>query len=131
MEIGHFEKKDGDSDDAFCFDGPTIPGCLGTDDDFDGYPYHKDWPNGSPNFPTPMLVHSPVSTGPHGEQGSFNKIQFETDMPVIEAASNDIPGLKNYGGLVKAWGPLEYTDYGGGFVAAENFAHVNVKNPCP
>jgi hypothetical protein len=164
MEIGHFEKKDGDSDDAFCFDGPTIPGCLGTDDDFDGYPYHKDWPNGSPNFPTPMLVHSPVSTGPHGEQESFNKIQFETDMPAIEAAcdvttgqgctnppegakfypwfhlsvpscqwtlSNDIPGFKNYGGLVKAWGPLEYTDYGGGFVAAENFAHVNLKNPCP
>ena len=29
MEIGHFETADGDSDDAGCFPGPTVAGCLG------------------------------------------------------------------------------------------------------
>ena len=28
-----------------CFTGPVIPGCLGSDADFDGFPYHADWPN--------------------------------------------------------------------------------------
>ena len=110
-----------------------------------------------------MLVHSPISTSPSGEQRLFNRIQFETDMPAVKppatrhrrgctnppegakfypwfhlsvpscqwTLSNDIPGFKNYGGPVKGWGPLEYTDFGGGFVAAENFAQVNMENPCP
>src|SRR5262249_23739992 len=51
-EIGHFEPVDGDGDDSFCIHGPVIPGCTGTDSDFDGYAYHADWPNGSANFAT-------------------------------------------------------------------------------
>ena len=29
-----------------CFTGPTIPGCIGTDDDFDGYSYNAVYPDG-------------------------------------------------------------------------------------
>src|SRR5438552_8878870 len=43
IETGHFElgvNGDGDPDDAPCFSGPTLPGCLnfatGGDTDFDG-----------------------------------------------------------------------------------------------
>jgi hypothetical protein len=165
MEIGHFEKPDGDGDDTRCFNGPTIPGCLSTDDDFDGYPYHKDWPNGSASFPSPMLVNSPKSMGPTGGfTQKYGKIQFETDLPAVESTcntltgagcsnpppgakfypwfhlskttcqwtlSNNIAGFKNFGGEVAAWGPLEVTDYGGGFIAFENYASGNLQNPCP
>jgi hypothetical protein len=45
---------------------------------------------------------------------------------------NKIPGqLDNYGGMTGAWGVLETTDYGGGFVAAENFATRVLPNGCP
>jgi hypothetical protein len=53
MEIGHFEAADADpDDDASCVPassttGPLVAGCFGLDDDFDGYPYLHDWPNGS------------------------------------------------------------------------------------
>jgi hypothetical protein len=84
-EIGHFESKDGDSDDANCFGGPRIPGCLMFgigDSDFDGYSYHADWPNGSPNFPTPMYLSSPRTGG--GFTSTYNTARFETDLPRIE-----------------------------------------------
>ena len=45
---------------------------------------------------------------------------------------NDVPGqLDSYGGMNQAWGSLETTDYGGGFVAAENFATDVLPNTCP
>ena len=48
------------------------------------------------------------------------------------ALSNDIPGqLNNFGGLQAAWGPLESTDFGGGFVASFNNASEVIANPCP
>ena len=47
------------------------------------------------------------------------------------ALSNDIAGFTNFGGEVAAWGPLEKTDYGGGFIAFENNASGNFPNPCP
>jgi len=88
-EIGHFEKPDGDADDAGCTKGPLVPGCIGTDFDFDGYPYHPDWPNGQARFPTPNYVKSPRSLGP---DGSFNQrydtVRFETDLPRIEEANS-------------------------------------------
>ncbi len=166
MEIGHFEQRDGDRDDTGCHSGPTIPGCTGTDTDFDGYPYHKDWPNGSANFPTPFLVNSPKSLDAASGHyvNPYGDIQFETDLPAVEstcnvltgsgcvnpppgakfypwfhentttcqwALSNDISGYANFGGEVAAWGPLETTDYGGGFIASENYASGNLTNPCP
>ena len=63
VETGHFEPADAPSDttsndDPPCFSGPLIPGCLGSDSDFDGYPYHAgDWPNGSPKHAHPELPH--------------------------------------------------------------------------
>jgi hypothetical protein len=47
--------------------------------------------------------------------------------------SNDgIPNqTDNFGGETVAWGPPELTDYGGGFVAYENFASGKTTNPCP
>jgi hypothetical protein len=46
--------------------------------------------------------------------------------------SNDIPGqLSNFGGEQAAWGPLELTDSGGGFLAYFNNASEVMDNPCP
>ena len=47
VETGHFETPDSATDptpgeDPPCFTGPVIPGCLGSDADFDGFPYHAD-----------------------------------------------------------------------------------------
>jgi hypothetical protein len=49
------------------------------------------------------------------------------------ALSNDgIPTQTNsFGGETVAWGPPELTDYGGGFLAFENFASGAAANPCP
>jgi hypothetical protein len=93
-ETGHFEPPDHASDvstnvlgdeDLPCFEGPFIPGCLGSDSDFDGYPYHADWPNGSPDFPTPNFFSSPRT--PAGN-GTYPLVRFETDLPRIEEANN-------------------------------------------
>jgi len=52
MEIGHFESRDADADDQFCFPaspvtGPLVAGCFGSDVNFDGAPYLPDWPDGT------------------------------------------------------------------------------------
>jgi len=52
IEIGHFESRDADADDRFCFPqspvmGPLVAGCFGTDFDFDGGSYLRDWPDGT------------------------------------------------------------------------------------
>jgi hypothetical protein len=39
--------------------------------------------------------------------------------------------LNDFGGLQAAWGPLESTDFGGGFVASFNNASEVIANPCP
>jgi hypothetical protein len=45
--------------------------------------------------------------------------------------SNDLPNqIDNYGGMLEAWGGLELTDYGGGFVAYENFATEVLADSC-
>jgi hypothetical protein len=92
VETGHFQPRDADSDtvtvdDDPCFTGPLLPGCLGSDSDFDGYPYHgADWPNGSANTPTPNYFTSPLSNG-----ASYPIARFETDLPRIEEANNGGP----------------------------------------
>jgi hypothetical protein len=90
VETGHFEPPDAAGDpageDPPCFTGPMIPGCLGSDSDFDGYPYHAVWPNGSRTFPTPNYLSSPRSG--HGFFSAYPIARFETDLPRIEEANN-------------------------------------------
>ena len=93
VEIGHFEIPDNDSDDAFCFPGPNIAGCIGADLDFDGTSYQFDWPDGTRNHATSIAIHSvngdgigPLSlrddTGDY--DNPFPIIQLETDVPASE-----------------------------------------------
>lgn len=60
VETGHFEFPDGDSDDSNCQTVATITGCTdfnsGGDLNYDGPPYLADWPNGSSNYPQPVLL---------------------------------------------------------------------------
>ena len=84
-EIGHFDPKDKDADDANCFGGPRIPGCLvfgNGDSDFDGYSYQADWPDGSSNFPTPLFLSSPKTGATFTD--SYGIARFEADLPRIE-----------------------------------------------
>jgi len=82
---------DGDGDDSFCIHGPVIPGCTGTDSDFDGYAYHPDWPNGSASFATAAFFSSPRSLGPTGGFNQrFGTFAFETDLPRVEEANTSV-----------------------------------------
>ncbi|OLB79086.1 MAG: hypothetical protein AUI14_11480 [Actinobacteria bacterium 13_2_20CM_2_71_6] len=182
LEIGHFESPDAASDpngeELPCFPGPTIPGCIGTDVDFDGFSYQTAYPDGSRNRPSPLLWKSPRSRGGDdrrdgrdddgGYNNTYSQVNFETDLPAIEATcnvftgvgcSNPPPGAAFYpfphtmrseggcrwtiganhprqisdfgGNSTAAWGPLETTDFGGGFVASLNYATGPFRNPCP
>jgi hypothetical protein len=98
VETGHFEPADAASDadaleDPPCVAGPFISGCLGSDSDFDGYPYHRDWPNGSPRFPTPNYFSSPRSPIDRATNrtSTYPLVRFETDLPRIEEANNGGP----------------------------------------
>jgi hypothetical protein len=86
MEIGHFEQPDGDNDD----DNECIPGlgCLGTDADFDGTSYSRDYP-GSPGVRTTSIKIGSVKGGgigplsarpdsPADYDDPFPTIRFET-----------------------------------------------------
>ncbi|MDQ6613363.1 MAG: hypothetical protein M3083_00985 [Actinomycetota bacterium] len=92
VETGHFEKPDAKADLDPTEDPPcvkhVITGCLGSDADFDGYPYHPDWPNGSPQFPTPNYFTSPRSPTVTGRTAPYPFVRFETDLPRIEEANN-------------------------------------------
>jgi hypothetical protein len=89
MEIGHFEKADGDSDDPPCFPGPTVAGCLGADLDFDGTSYLFDWPDGTRNNATSIAINSVKGSGigplsPSDDTGNYDQpfpiIHLETDV---------------------------------------------------
>jgi hypothetical protein len=100
FELGHFTpgvNGDNDADDAPCFPGPTVAGCLdlatGGDLDFDGSSYLFDWPDGTTNNATSVAIQSvngggigPLSAT--GEEGGYNQpypiIQFETEVPASE-----------------------------------------------
>jgi hypothetical protein len=100
MEIGHFEKADGDGDDNFCFPaspvtGPLVAGCFDLDDDFDGYPYQHDWPNGTTNAATSIMIGSPsghgvgpLSAAPNRSSyvNSYSLFQFETGVAASDAS---------------------------------------------
>jgi hypothetical protein len=114
-EIGHFEycsavNQEGgdclsnnetlDDDDVGCFDAAfsllaPVGGCIGTDADFDGTSYRKNWPgtqakgrDGQDN-PTSILFTSPLFNGTQ----NYSRVAFEADLPRIEAA--DFGGMCN------------------------------------
>ncbi len=94
IETGHFEvgaTGDGDTDDpaAACF--PTSPesilaGCVGSDLDFDGTSYQKDWPDGTRNNATSAQFSAPRSAafGSHDYNTQFPILQWETDVLASE-----------------------------------------------
>jgi len=100
-EIGHFTpgvNGDGDADDAPCFSGPTLPGCLnlaqGGDIDFDGSSYVADWPDGTKNNATSLQISSVTGNGfgplsaPRGStnyNSAYPAFQFETDVLASES----------------------------------------------
>jgi hypothetical protein len=98
MEIGHFTpgpNGDGDADDAPCFTGPTVAGCIGADTDFDGTSYRPDWPDGTRMNATSIAIRS-VAGGGIGplsmsdDSGAYDQpfpiVQFETDIAESGAA---------------------------------------------
>lgn len=58
------------------------------DTDFDGSPYIADWPDGSPNHPTPFSYIGPFD----GNGRSYPQIQFETDVGGSETFCNTSTG---------------------------------------
>jgi hypothetical protein len=111
IEAGHWTtgiNGDGDADDAPCF--PTAPagpftgsilaGCLnlaqGGDIDFDGGSYLVDWPDGTANNATSLLIRSangnslgPASaTSPAGMayNNTYPQMLFETDIAASESS---------------------------------------------
>jgi hypothetical protein len=82
---GHQEKAD--ADDQGCFPGSAstlikIGGCLGTNFGYDGTSYQRDWPNGSPNRPTPTIFTSAKTGQNYNIQ--YPVLGFNTDLPAIE-----------------------------------------------
>lgn len=99
-EIGHFTpgpNGDGDADDPPCFPDAIVPGCLnfalGGDLDFDGTSYLPDWPDGTRDHATPVLIGSVLkkSFGPasfvrgKGYVSTYPTMQFETTVSASEA----------------------------------------------
>ena len=99
VETGHFELGTGDTDadDAPCFTGPTISGCLALassgDTDFDGLPYQPDWPDGTSNHPKPLaLFDGPITLTSTGLGSAFPSMQFETNVGYTESVCNPFTG---------------------------------------
>jgi hypothetical protein len=94
IETGHFEagSPDGDPDDTNCFTNALVPGCLGSDLDFDGQPYHRTWPDGTSHHPTPVTIGSVLGDGigpVSGQAGhyvsGYPMIQLETNVGGAES----------------------------------------------
>lgn len=102
FEIGHFTpgvSGDNDPDDAPCFPGPTVAGCLdfatGGDIDFDGTSYLRDWPDGSSTHAEPLLVGAvsgrglgPLSAVDGEYVQPYRVMQIETDVILSETTCN-------------------------------------------
>jgi hypothetical protein len=105
MEIGHFTpgpNGDNDADDAPCFPGPTVAGCLGADTDFDGTSYQFDWPDGTRRNATSIAIRSvegggigplSVSDATDGYDQAFPIIQFETTVAGSEGTTCQTNGV--------------------------------------
>jgi hypothetical protein len=115
VEAGHWEFLDADSDDSECVSGPPLAGCFdyssGGDLDFDGPSYRRDWPDGSKNHPSPILIGAlngrgvgPMSFinaderedspdhGKGGYFGAYDALQFQTDIPSSELTCDFVTG---------------------------------------
>ena len=103
MKPGIFDgpKPDPDDGNSFCVPAKDsllvkINGCFSADSDFDGQSYRLDWPGTDPNplkdralHPTSVLFTSPLT---HDGRANMSGIQFEADLPRIEASdSQDNP----------------------------------------
>ena len=95
-----------EADDQFCVDAassrvfgfPNQPlgGCIDSDVDFDGVPYHHAWPGSGidpynfDDVPTPILFSSgkfrPRGKGDR-ELRNYSQVAFEADLPAIEGSS--------------------------------------------
>jgi hypothetical protein len=86
-------------DDFFCVDTISsilfgslgrLGGCLDSDVDFDGVPYHNAWPGTGPDpygfsaVPSPIRFTSPKFSSEESELRSFDRVAFEADLPAIE-----------------------------------------------
>jgi hypothetical protein len=94
VEIGHFTpgiNGDHDADDAPCFPGPTLPGCLnlaqGGDLDFDGTSYRVDWPDGTLNNATSLAIRS-VAGGGIGPLSRSDEGGYSEPFPIIHLQTN-------------------------------------------
>lgn len=99
-----------DADDVLCFTPSQfffppppivqIGGCIGTEFDFDGVSYRRSWPGTLTDrgedrriHPTPVRLTSPlfVRSGENGEEHgleNYDRVAFETDLPLIEFATS-------------------------------------------
>jgi hypothetical protein len=119
-EIGHFEycrkvSQEGGAcissgvndrpglDENFCFDGAfaasfgfvPIGGCLDADIDFDGVPYHKNWPGTFTDVKRDQKLHaepvqftSPLFIDRNGHKKNYGRVAFEVDLPRVETNTN-------------------------------------------
>jgi hypothetical protein len=88
MEIGHFEtgaNGDKDSDDKPCFTGPNdlIPGCVGSDVDFDGTSYQADWPDGTTKHATSVAIRSGHGGGIGPISWSDHDGNYDQPFPIV------------------------------------------------
>jgi hypothetical protein len=116
FEIGHFTpgpSGDKDADDAPCFPGPTVAGCLdfaqGGDIDFDGTSYRADWPNGTTRTASPLQFTSVLGSGIGPVSGGlgYGTIQFQTTVPASESTCTS----SGFGCVVPPHGAAFYPFY--------------------
>ncbi len=87
LEGGPGNREPADGDDTVCFSSEEsllypATGCTNSNDPgFDGSSYIKDWPDGKPIHPTPILFSSPTTGG-----SAYSQVAFNTDLPRIEAS---------------------------------------------
>jgi len=100
--------KHNEADDLVCVDpgisvafGSILPfgGCLDSDVDFDGVPYHNAWPGTPPDpygfsaVPSPIRFTSLKFKPADGEDESedplqnFSRVAFEADIPAVEGCN--------------------------------------------
>jgi hypothetical protein len=88
---GGADSREKDGDDYYCQPADTstnilVTGCLGTDGDFDGESYLRNWPGSLADPQVDKLLHpSPIMfTSPTFNGQGYDQAAFETDLPRIE-----------------------------------------------
>jgi hypothetical protein len=88
------DQQPADADDTGCTNPgqatrDPIGGCIASNYGFDGPPYQKDWPNGSPSRATPVMFTSPL-TGRHFSL-NYEKTSLAAPLPFNEAGGGNQP----------------------------------------